>query len=114
MVVGGAFFVIGFDVNKTWVAGIARVIGIVAGILLGMMIGGMLNPGLLYYTILIKRIPRCFASGLIRLKIHFDTSQLCCGVVHCGFLFMFCSYACPPRFLHVFLYAAHRHGLAGT
>jgi len=29
---------------------------------------------------LIKRIPRCSASGLI--KIPFDTSQLCCGVVH--------------------------------
>ena len=32
---------------------------------------------------LIKRIPRCSASGLIMIKIHFDTSQLCCGVVHC-------------------------------
>jgi len=30
--------------------------------------------------VLIKRIPRCSASGLI--KIPFDTSQLCCGVVH--------------------------------
>ena len=62
MVVGGAFFVIGFDVNKTWVAGIARVIGIAAGMLLGMVIGGMLDPGLLYYTILIAAFFLCFAA----------------------------------------------------
>jgi hypothetical protein len=31
---------------------------------------------------LIKRIPLCSASGLNKIKIHFDTSQLCCGVVH--------------------------------
>ena len=62
MVVGGAFFVIGFDVNKTWVAGIARVIGIVTGMLLGMMIGGLLDPGLLYYAILIAAFFLCFAA----------------------------------------------------
>ena len=32
---------------------------------------------------LIKRIPRCSASGFNENSFSFDTSQLCCGVVHC-------------------------------
>lgn len=34
------------------------------------------------HSILIKRIPRCSASGFNETSFSFDTSQLCCGVVH--------------------------------
>ena len=56
MMVGGAFFVLGFDPYKTWAAGIARVLGLVAGVALGdfdgdgdddVYRGGSDNPNLL-------------------------------------------------------------------
>jgi hypothetical protein len=57
----------------------AQIINAVRRICRGKII---MNPKVtILLLILIKRIPRCSASGLI--KIPFDTSQLCCGVVHC-------------------------------
>lgn len=62
LMVGGAFFVIGFDANKTWVAGIGRVIGLVAGILLGLLIAKLLGPGLLLDVIMIAACGLSFAT----------------------------------------------------
>ena len=62
LMVGGAFFIIGFDINKTWVAGIGRVIGLVAGILLGLLIGKLLGQGLLLNVIMIVACGLSFAT----------------------------------------------------
>ena len=59
LIVGGAFFVMGFDVNKTLVAGIARAIAVVAGAVLGLTIGQLLGSGLIIQIILIAF---CFLS----------------------------------------------------
>ena len=63
MVVGAAFFVIGFDANKTWIAGIARVIGILVGIFLGMYAAQYLPPGLVTDAVVIGVFFLCFAAG---------------------------------------------------
>ncbi len=63
MVVAGAFFVIGFDSNKTWVAGIARVIGILAGITLGLFVSQLVSPGLLLDAIAVVAFFLCFAAA---------------------------------------------------
>jgi hypothetical protein len=57
--------------------------------------------------LLIKRIPLCSASGLNKIKIHFDTSQLCCGVVHLdGYYSLTVSVYCRiiQRFVQIILY----------
>jgi hypothetical protein len=46
MAVAGAFFVIGFDAKKTWVAGITRVIGVILGVICGYAAAQILEPGL--------------------------------------------------------------------
>jgi hypothetical protein len=46
MVTAGAFFVIGFDLHKTWVGGVARLIGISLGILLAALIVLQIGPGM--------------------------------------------------------------------
>ena len=63
MIVGGAFFIIGFDAIKTWVAGIARVIGILIGIALGLAVSPTLPPGLLTDAVVIGTLFLCFAAG---------------------------------------------------
>ena len=63
MIVGGAFFVIGFDARKTWVAGIARVIGILMGIMLGFAVSQSLPSGLTTDAIVITAFFLCFATG---------------------------------------------------
>ena len=45
VVVAAAFFVIGFEANKTWVNGLARVIGILVGMFLGYQVSLMVGPG---------------------------------------------------------------------
>jgi len=65
LIVGGAFFIIGFDAKKTWVAGIARVIGVVAGTLLGLIIAKLLGPGLLLHVIVIAAFFLSFATMAI-------------------------------------------------
>ncbi|MGI9240599.1 MAG: FUSC family protein [Verrucomicrobiales bacterium] len=46
LMVGGAFFVIGFDLRKTWVSGIARILGLISGVALGLLFAKLLGPGL--------------------------------------------------------------------
>jgi hypothetical protein len=62
LIVGGAFFIIGFDAKKTWVAGIGRVIGVVAGTVLGLIISKLVGPGLLLYIIVIAAFFFSFAA----------------------------------------------------
>ncbi|MGI9530011.1 FUSC family protein [Lutimonas sp.] len=61
LVTGGAFFVIGFDAKKTKIIGIARVIGILTGMILGWILSSNLEPGLLYYSILLLALFLSFA-----------------------------------------------------
>ena len=63
MVVAGAFFVIGFDARKTWVAGVARVIGILGGIVMGTFVSQILPPGLITDAVAIAAFFLCFATG---------------------------------------------------
>ena len=63
MIVGGAFFIIGFDARKTWVAGIARVIGILVGIMLGAWASQHLPVGWARDAIVIAAFFLCFAAG---------------------------------------------------
>jgi hypothetical protein len=65
LIVGGAFFIIGFDAKKTWVAGIGRVIGVVAGTVLGLIISKLVGPGLLMYIIVIAAFFFSFATMAI-------------------------------------------------
>jgi hypothetical protein len=65
LIVGGAFFVIGFDRNKTWGAGIGRVIGLVAGISLGLLIAKLLGPGLMLDVIMIAACGLSFGTMAI-------------------------------------------------
>ena len=62
MAVGAAFFIIGFDAKKTWIAGIARVIGIVAGVLLGYAASQYLEPGLVTDAVAVGALFLCFAA----------------------------------------------------
>ena len=62
MAVGGAFFIIGFDAKKTWIAGITRVIGILAGMLLGAAASQYLPPGLVTDIVVILGFFLCFAT----------------------------------------------------
>ena len=45
MVAAGAFFVIGFDLHKTVIGGVARLIGIVIGIVLAILLFSQVEPG---------------------------------------------------------------------
>ena len=45
LIVGGAFFVIGFDERKTWIAGISRAVGVLIGIFLGLTLAQFVPPG---------------------------------------------------------------------
>ena len=45
LMVGGAFFIIGFDARKTWIAGVARILGLVGGTLIGLSAATLLGPG---------------------------------------------------------------------
>ena len=65
LVTGGAFFIIGFDMRTTWVAGFARVIAILTGALLGLAIASLLGPGLLLDAIAIAAAGLSFAAMAI-------------------------------------------------
>ena len=65
LMVGGAFFVIGFDVNKTWIAGIGRVMGLLCGALLGLMIAKLLGPGLVLQLVMIAACGLSFSAGRV-------------------------------------------------
>ena len=62
MAVGAAFFIIGFDAKKTWIAGIARVVGIVAGIYLGYTVSQLVEPGLGTDTLAVGALFLSFAA----------------------------------------------------
>ena len=62
MAVGAAFFIIGFDAKKTWVAGITRVIGIVAGLFLGYAAAQVLEPGIITDVVSVAALFLCFAA----------------------------------------------------
>lgn len=53
MMVGGAFFVIGFELKKTWVSGISRVLGMIGGVALGLLLAELLGPGIPLYIIMV-------------------------------------------------------------
>ena len=62
MAVGAAFFIIGFDAKKTWIAGITRVIGIVAGLFLGYAAAQVLEPGIVTDIVSVAALFLCFAA----------------------------------------------------
>lgn len=62
LIVGGAFFVIGFDLKTTWDVGIARVIGVVSGTFIGFAIGDALGSGLLLDIVAVAAFFLCFAT----------------------------------------------------
>ena len=62
LMAGGAFFVIGFDVNKTWTAGIGRVMGLVAGAVLGLLAAHVLGTGLVLDSVMIAACGLSFAA----------------------------------------------------
>ena len=65
MVTATAFFVIGFDMRKTWVGGIARLIGIALGILLGTLLVTLIGPGLVLQAVLVAACFLCFATASV-------------------------------------------------
>lgn len=63
LMAGGAFFVIGFDIRKTWVAGIGRVLGLIGGSLLGLLIANLLGPGTILDLVMIIACGLSFAAA---------------------------------------------------
>lgn len=63
LMVGGAYFVIGFDVNKTWSAGIGRALGLIGGAFLGLAIAHLLGPGLLLDAVMILACGLSFGAA---------------------------------------------------
>ena len=62
MIVGSAFFVIGFDEHKTWVTGIARALGVAAGMLLGLALAPLVTPGIMTTVVVLGAFFLCFAA----------------------------------------------------
>ena len=62
MAVAGAFFVIGFDAKKTWVAGITRVIGVILGVVCGYAAAQILEPGLTTEIVTLVALFMSFAA----------------------------------------------------
>ena len=62
MAVAGAFFVIGFDAKKTWVAGITRVIGVMLGVVCGYAAARILEPGLTTEIVTLVALFMSFAA----------------------------------------------------
>lgn len=62
MAVAGAFFVIGFDAKKTWVAGVTRVIGIILGVFCGYAAAQILEPGLTTEIVTLAALFMSFAA----------------------------------------------------
>ena len=60
---GAAIFVIGFDARKTWITGLARLIGLTLGTLLGLLIANIVGPGVLLHILMIAACCLSFAAG---------------------------------------------------
>jgi hypothetical protein len=63
MVAGTAFFVIGFDQRKTFIGGIARIIGITLGIFLGTLLVSQIGPGIALMVLLVAISFLTFATA---------------------------------------------------
>ena len=62
MAVAGAFFVIGFDAQKTWISGITRVIGVILGVVCGYAAAQVLAPGLTTEIVTLVALFMSFAA----------------------------------------------------
>jgi len=62
MMAGGAFFVIGFDARKTWIAGVARLLGLIAGALTGLFLASVLGSGIVLDALMIIACGLSFAA----------------------------------------------------
>lgn len=62
LMVGGAFFVLGFDPYKTWVAGVSRALGLVLGVVLGLWLADLLGPGLITNLLMVIACGLSFAA----------------------------------------------------
>lgn len=65
LMAGGAFFVIGFDRQKTWAAGIGRVIGLFGGSLLGLFLAHLLEAGTALNLVMIVACGLSFAAARV-------------------------------------------------
>jgi len=63
LMVGAAIFVIGFDARKTWIAGLARLIGLTLGTLLGLLLAELVGAGPLLQILMIAACCMSFAAG---------------------------------------------------
>lgn len=62
LMVGGAFFILGFDPQKTLLAGIARVLALIAGVAVGLALWELLGPGLVSNIVMIVACGLSFAA----------------------------------------------------
>jgi len=62
MMAGGAFFVIGFDARKTWIAGVARLLGLIAGGLTGLFLASVLGSGIVLDALMVIACGLSFAA----------------------------------------------------
>ena len=62
MMAGGAFFVIGFDARKTWIAGVARLLGLIAGGLTGLFLASVLGSGIVLDALVVIACSLSFAA----------------------------------------------------
>jgi len=63
LIAGGAFFVIGFDTKKTWIAGLGRVLGLIGGVIVGISLAQLLGPGLPLTLLMIIACGASFGAG---------------------------------------------------
>lgn len=66
LIAGGAFFIIGFDAETTWIAGIARMLAVLTGTLLGLLISQIAGPGLVLDIVVVTA---CFLS-FAAMRVH--------------------------------------------
>ena len=62
LMVGGAFFVLGFDPYKTWAAGFGRVLGLVGGVAIGLLLADIFGSGLVAQILMIVACGLSFAA----------------------------------------------------
>ena len=62
MMAGSAFFIIGFDSRKTWIAGFARLLGLIGGALTGLFLASALGSGIVLDILMVIACGLSFAA----------------------------------------------------
>ena len=62
LMAGGAFFILGFDIKKTWLNGFSRALGMIGGATLGFLLAHVLEDSFISYLIMIGACGLSFSA----------------------------------------------------